>query len=367
MRTAILVLTVACAAGDEAPPAEENVAAGEVISSAKPFPDDPAEPRLVNVRQLTFGGENAEAYFSADGTRLIYQANEPPAVPCDQIFVMDLATGSRELVSTGQGRTTCAYFYPSGDRILYASTHAVDVACPATPDFSRGYVWPLYDYDIYIANADGSDPKVLAGSPAYDAEATISRDGSRVVFTSTRDGDLDIYMMDADGSNVMRLTDTVGYDGGPFFSPDGSKIVYRAYHPTDAAEIADYRALLAENLIRPGELDLWVMDADGGNKRKVMEAPGADFAPFFHPDGQRIIFSSNLHDPTGRDFDLYMVGLDGQGLERVTRFDDFDGFPMFSPDGSMLVFASNRGAGQPGETNIFLADWVEDLTGSMSR
>jgi Tol biopolymer transport system component len=188
-----------------------------------------------------------------------------------------------------------------------------------------------------------------------------------VVFKRTRDGDLDIYMMDADGSNVMRLTDTVGYDGGPFFSPDGSKIVYRAYHPTDAAEIADYRALLAENLIRPGELDLWVMDADGGNKRKVMEAPGADFAPFFHPDGQRIIFSSNLHDPTGRDFDLYMVGLDGQGLERVTRFDDFDGFPMFSPDGSMLVFASNRGAGQPGETNIFLADWVEDLTGSMSR
>jgi TolB protein len=364
LRTAVLIATVAACAGGEAPAPE---GAGAATATARPFADDPGEPRLRNLRQITFGGENAEAYFSADGRQLIFQANQAPDVPCDQIFIMDIDGGNRRLVSTGQGRTTCAYFYPGGDRILYSSTHLVDAACPAPPDYSRGYVWPLYDYDVFVAAPDGSNARRLTDTPGYDAEATISRDGSRIVFTSMRDGDLDIYVMDADGGNVRRLTSEPGYDGGPFFSPDGNRIVYRAHHPTDPSELADYKRLLEQGLLRPGELDIWVMDADGGNKRKVLELPGADFAPFFHPDGQRIIFSSNHDEPTGRNFDLYLVGLDGTGLERITQHADFDGFPMFSPDGSKLVFASNRGAGQPGETNIFLADWVENVPAAAAR
>jgi Tol biopolymer transport system component len=365
LRTAVLIVTVAACAGGETPAPEGS--AQTAGAPARPFPDDPGEPRLRNLRQITFGGENAEAYFSADGRQLIFQANEPPDVPCDQIFIMDIDGGNRQRVSTGQGRTTCAYFYPAGDRILYSSTHLADTACPPSPDYSRGYVWPLYDYDVFVAAPDGSNARRITETPGYDAEATISRDGSTIVFTSIRDGDLDIYVMDADGANVRRLTNEPGYDGGPFFSPDGTRIVYRAHHPTDPGELSDYQRLLQEDMLRPGELDIWIMDADGSNKRKVLDAPGADFAPFFHPDGQRIIFSSNQAEPTGRNFDLYMVALDGTVLERITQHADFDGFPMFSPDGTKLVFASNRGARQPGETNIFLADWVEDLPAAAGR
>jgi Tol biopolymer transport system component len=237
--------------------------------------------------------------------------------------------------------------------------------CPPPPDYSQGYVWALYDFDIYTANPDGSDIRTLASGPGYDAEATISRDGSSIVFTSVRDGDLDIYAMDADGGNVRRLTDEPGYDGGPFYSPDGTKIVYRAYHPTDATELADYRRLLDAGLVRPTTLDIWVMNADGSGKRRVTSTAAANFAPFFHPSGEKIIFSSNMQDPQGRNFDLYLVNLDGSGLEQVTRHADFDGFPMFSPDGTKLVFASNRGAVTEGDTNIFIADWVENIAPSV--
>lgn len=364
---ATLVLLVACGGGpDDAATNGEMEAAAET-SAARPFPSDPAEPRLTNLRQLTFGGENAEAYWSADGRYLIFQKTEPPGIPCDQIFVMEVNGDDMHRVSTGEGRTTCAYFFPSGDRIVYSSTHAESPACPAPPDRSRGYVWGLYEYDVYSANADGSDVVRLTDTPGYDAEATISRDGSRIVFTSVRDGDLDIYTMDADGGNVTRLTDTPGYDGGPFFSPDGTKIVYRAHHPTDPDELADYQALLAEGLVRPGVLGVWIMDADGSNKRQITDETGANFAPFFHPSGEKIIFSSNRHDPTGRDFDIYMINIDGTGLERITAYPEFDGFPMFSPDGTKLVFASNRGGSVEGETNIFVADWVEDLPATQSR
>ena len=325
----------------------------------------PEETHLRNLRQLTFEGENAEAYFSADDTQLIFQRSVGD-VPCDQIFVMPVEPSSdggeppRQLVSTGKGKTTCSYFYPSGGRILYSSTHAVTDKCPPRPDYSRGYVWPINpDYDIFIANTDGSDVKPLVANSGYDAEATISRDGRKIVFTSTRDGDLDIYVMDADGSNVKRLTDELGYDGGPFFSPDGTKIVYRAHHPETEEAIADYKALLADGLIRPSQLDIWVMDADGSNKRRVTNNGAANFGPFWHPDGKRIIFSSNLHNPEGRNFDLFIINEDGTGLERITYHEDFDGFPMFSSDGKKLVFASNRNQKKRGDTNIFIADWVE--------
>lgn len=308
---------------------------------------------------LTQRGQNAEAYFSADGQKLIFQATRPGESACDQIFTMDIDGQNVRRVSTGQGKTTCSYFYPSGQRILYSSTHENDAACPAAPDFSQGYVWPLDEHDIYTANVDGSGIQRLTNSPGYDAEATISPDGSRIVFTSVRDGDLEIYTMAADGSDVRRLTDRPGYDGGAFFSPDGSKIVYRAYYPPDESSLADYQSLLEQKMIRPTQLEIWTMNADGSNKQQVTNNGKANFAPFYHPSGQKIIFSSNLHDPAGRDFDLYLINLDGSGLERVTYSPEFDGFPMFSPDGTQLAFASNRGGQVEGDTNIFLADWVD--------
>ena len=332
---------------------------GRKVLSAPADLDNPQETHLRNLRQLTFGGENAEAYFSADDRRLIFQTHQGEG-SCDQIYVMDREGGSPRLVSTGKGRTTCAYFFPDGQRILYASTHLGSAACPPPPDYSRGYVWPLEkSYDIFTAKPDGSGLQRLTATPGYDAEATISRDGKKIVFTSVRDGDLDLYSMDADGKNIKRLTHETGYDGGAFYSADGTQIVYRAHHPTDPKELEDYQALLQEGLIRPNQLELFVMDADGGNKRQVTRNGAANFGPFFHPDGKRIIFSSNLADPRGRNFDLYLINVDGSGLERVTYDDSFDGFPMFTSDGKQLVFASNRNAQKQGDTNIFLADWVD--------
>lgn len=264
------------------------------------------------------------------------------------------------LVSTGEGRTTCGYFFPSGDKILYSSTHHQDASCPPRPDYSQGYVWALYPaYDIFIADRNGGDPRQLTDTWRYDAEATMSRDGSKIVFTSLRGGDLDIYVMDADGSNVKQLTHEFGYDGGPFFSYDGSKIVYRAHHPQTEEEKADYARLLEQNLIRPSTLDIYVMDADGSNKRRLTDNEAANFAPYWFPSGDRIIFSSNLHEPDGRDFDLYVINIDGTGLQRITHHPDFDGFPMFDSDGDRLVWASNRNNAEEGDTNIFVADWVE--------
>jgi len=326
----------------------------------------PEEGRhLKNVRQLTFEGQNAEAYFSLDDKQLIFQ-HQGSGVPCDQIYTIPVDTpdgkpATPKLVSTGKGRTTCAYFFPAGDRILFSSTHAANGECPPKPDYSRGYVWPIYNtYQIYTAKPDGSDLKPLSNAPGYNAESTITRDGKKIVFTSTRNGDLDIYTMNADGSDVKQLTRDLGYDGGPFWSYDGKKIVYRAEHPKTPEEIADYKDLLSKNLIRPGNLEIWVMNADGSNKHQVTHNGAANFGPYFHPDGKRIIFASNVADPkNGRDFDLYIINEDGTGRERITYYPDFDAFPMFTSDGKRLVWASNRNGTQPHETNIFIADWVE--------
>lgn len=324
-------------------------------------PEPGEEPYLANVRQLTFEGQNAEAYFSPDDQRLIFQAT-PDSLACDQIFTMRIDGGGKRMVSTGKGVTTCAYFfYPDGDRILYSSTHLAGPDCPPRPDYSRGYVWRIDPgYDVFTANPDGSDLERLTTTPGYDAEATFARDGARIVFTSVRDGDLEIYTMDPDGGNVRRLTHEEGYDGGPYFSYDGTKIVYRAHHPTDPDELADYRALLAEDLVRPTEMEIWVMDADGSNKRQLTHNGAANFAPYFFPDGGRIVFASNMADPEGRNFDLYMIDVDGSNLKRITFDPDFDAFPMFDSTGRRLVWASNRHGARPGDTNIFIADWVGD-------
>lgn len=319
----------------------------------------PQEKHLRNIRQLSFGGENAEAYFSSDGKKLIFQSTRDGR-DCDQIYTMNIDGSDLRMVSTGKGRTTCSYFYQSGRRITYSSTHLASPDCPPKPDFSKGYVWAIYPgYDIFSAKPDGSDVKQITKTPGYDAESVISPNGKKIAFTSVRDGDLDIYTMDIDGKNVRRLTNEIGYDGGPFWSYDSQWIVFRAYHPKNAKDIADYQALLKQSLIRPTTLEIWVMKADGTGKRQVTDNGKANFAPFFFPDGKRIIFASNMADPKGRDFDLYMINVDGTGLERITYNPTFDGFPMFSPDGKKLVFASNRNDKVQGDTNVFIADWVE--------
>jgi TolB protein len=317
------------------------------------------EKHLRNVRQLTFGGSNAEAYFSADGKKLIFQSTRDN-LQCDQIFTMNADGTDQKMVSTGKGRTTCSYIFPHKDKILYSSTHLAGTACPPRPDFSKGYVWAVYPgFDIFTAKLDGSDLKQLTTTPGYDAEATISEDGKKIVFTSLRNGDLDIYTMDADGKHVKQLTHELGYDGGPFFSSDRKWIVYRAYHPKTDQEIADYKELLKQNLIRPTTLEIWIMKADGSDKRQLTNLNAASFAPSFFPDGKRIIFSTNMGSTGGMgNFELYAINVDGTGLERVTFSDGFDGFPMFSPDGKQLVWISHRNGKSPHETNVFLADWV---------
>jgi TolB protein len=344
---AAVLLFTACAHGEPTPPRQPVV-----TDHARP-----GERHLRNVRQLTFGGENAEAYFSFDGSRVVFQSRREGR-RCDQEYVMATDGSAVRMVSTGQGRVTCGYFLPGDQRLLYASTHHLAPECPPEPDLSAGYVWKLDAFDLVVANADGSDPRPLVPDPGYDAEATVSRDGW-IVFTSTRDGDLELYKMRTDGSALTRLTTTPGYDGGAFFSADGKRIVYRASRPETPEALAEYRALLARGLVRPSKLEIYVMDADGSNQRQVTHLGAASFAPFFHPDGKRIVFASNHGDPKGRNFDLYLVNDDGTGLERITAEPTFDGFPMFSPDGKKLIFASNRDGSRPGETNVFIADWVE--------
>ena len=316
---------------------------------------------MKNVRMLTDEGENAEAYLSFDNKKLIFQSTHGD-YKCDQIFTMNLDGTDKKLVSTGYGRTTCSYFLPGDKEIIYASTHAADSACPPPPDMSKGYVWKVYSaFDIYKANADGSNPRPFITAPGYDAEATVSPKGDKIVFTSQRDGDLDIYTCDIDGSNVQRLTDELGYDGGPFYSWDGSKIVYRSYHPKTDEQINEYKDLLKEEMIKPSSFQIMVMDADGSNKHQVTDNNSANFAPFWLPDNKRIIFCSNLNSTNPRmpDFNLWIINEDGTGLEQVTFYEQFDGFPMFTSDGKKLVFDSNRFNKKPHDTNVFIADWVE--------
>lgn len=313
------------------------------------------ETHFGTIRQLTYGGENAEAYFSPDGDWLIFQSTRDGRT-CDQQYVMRTDGSRLRRVSDGTGKTTCGYFIDGSRRIIYASTHAADTACPPRPDPSRGYVWRLDPFDLYTADRDGSTRRRLTSYGVYTAEATLSPDGRTLVFTSTKDGDLELYTMNTDGTNVRRLTNTPGYDGGAFFSPDGRMIVYRAYHPT-GTDLDGYRELLRQGLVRPNRMELFVMNADGSNQRQITNLGGANFAPIFTPDNRRIIFSSNHKNPRSRNFDLYVVNLDGSGLEQITTHPEFDGFPMFSPDGSRLVWASNRNAPTQGGTDIFLADW----------
>jgi Tol biopolymer transport system component len=318
------------------------------------------ESTLSNIRQLTFGGQNAEAYFSADGKKLIFQSTRPP-FGCDQIFSMNIDGSDVKQLSSGAGRTTCAFFFPDQKRFVYASTHLGAKACPPSPDRSRGYVWPIYkSYEIFSAKLDRTEVTRLTRNKGYDAEAIISPDGKKIVFTSLRQGDLDIYLMNHDGTGVRRLTTEKGYDGGPFFSWDGKHIVYRAYHPGTAAEISEYEDLLGRELIRPTRAEIFIMKADGSGRRQVTQNDAANWAPFLHPNNRQIIFSSNLHDPERRTFSLYSINVDGTDLRRITHGARFDSFPMLSKDGTKLVFASTRKAASPADFNVFVADWMDN-------
>lgn len=326
----------------------------------------PEEINFKSLRQVTFGGDNAEAYWSFDNQKLIFQSNFANwGVRCDQMFLMDRDETFKEtkpfMVSTGKGRTTCGYFLPDGKHILYSSTHLVADDCPPVPEKTPGkYVWPLYDgYEIFVADLQGNIISQLTDTPGYNAEATVSPKGDKIVFTSTRTGDLELFTMDIDGSNVKQITNQVGYDGGAFFSPDGSKIVFRAHHPESSEDIKEYQDLLKQNLIKPSKMEIFVCNADGSNLRQVTNLGGANWAPFFHPSGNKIIFSSNFESERGFPFHLYLIDLDGSNLKRITNSGTFDSFPMFSPDGKYLAFSSNRNNGGGNDTNIFIAEWQE--------
>jgi TolB protein len=327
------------------------------------LPAEAGERHLTNLRQLTNGGENAEAYFSADGKHITFQSTRDGRT-CDQQYVMRTDGTGVVRVSNGRGKTTCGWFIPGGVRLFFASSHAHDSTCPPRPDPSSGYVWPLDRFDIYTARRDGSDLRRLTNYNVYTAEGVMSPDGRKIVFTSLKDGDLEIYTMNADGSDVRRLTNSPGYDGGPWWSPDGTKIVYRAHHPADSAQLADYRRLLGQNMVRPSRVELFVMNADGSDQRQVTALGGANFGPSWTPDGKRIIFSSNHKTPRGGNFDLFLVDASATKattaqVEQLTFSPVFDGFPMFSPDGKKLLWASNRHDAKPNETNLFLADWQQ--------
>ena len=369
----LVALVLACNSATENPASEktehtENTDPNHSYGSTTDAPTTihyEKEANLKDVKQLTFGGDNAEAYFSFDNKHLVFQAtNEKWNAPCDQIFYMPTSGYSDTqppLISTGKGRTTCSYFMPDGKSIIYASTHHGNEACPEAPRTMNGkYVWGIFpDFDIFQADLEGNIIKQLTDSPGYDAEATISPDGKKIVFTSTRTGDLELYVMDIDGGNLIQVTDDLGYDGGAFFSPDSKKLVFRASRPNTAEDIKTYKDLLSQGLVQPTAMELFVCNIDGSDLKQVTNLGGANWGPYFHPSGEKILFCSNHHSKSGRQFNIFSINLDGTDVKQITFDEAFDAFPMFSHDGKKLVFSSNRNNGGTRDTNVFIADWVE--------
>ena len=326
------------------------------------------EKHLANVTQLTYGGDNAECYWSFDNSMVVFQVtNEKWGFECDQIVYTPIENSRMDsippkMVSTGFGRTTCSYFMPGDTTILYASTHLADSACPPVPERREDgkYVWPIYSgFDIFVADLDGNVINQLTSEEGYDAEATVSPIGDKIVFTSLRSGDLELYTMDLDGSNVKQITNELGYDGGAFFSPDGTKLIFRSSRPKTEEEIKIYKDLLAEGLVMPTDMELYICNVDGSDLKQLTNLGGANWCPFFHPNGDKILFSSNHASEKGFPFNLYMINADGSGLEQVTFDGVFDAFPVFSSDGKKLVFSSNRNNYGTHDTNLFLADWID--------
>lgn len=364
---AILSILAGCSGEQTADTDGQEVAGPELTAPSI----DPSSPGIVaahepeenevhfsTIYQLTDGGENAEAYFNRAGDKIIFQSTRDDFL-CDQVFIMNIDGTDLRLVSTGQGRTTCSFIGGDDDFIIYSSTHHLGADCPPLPEAGAGgYAWMLYKYDVFRANFDGSDPVNLTNSDSYDAEAIVRPDAREIVFSSTRTGDQEIFLMNADGSNVRQVTDTLGYDGGPFYSWDGTKIVFRSYRPKTEEEIDSYKNAMAQGMMLRVPLEIYMMDADGGNIQQITDLGSSSFAPFMHPDGERIIFCSNYG---GRPwvFNLWMINVDGTDLQQITYNDSFDGFPMFSRDGRYLVFCSNRHQAAEGETNVFITEWQD--------
>lgn len=326
----------------------------------------PEEKHFKSIRQVTYGGDNAEAYWSFDDKQLVFQSNfKDWDLGCDQMFLMNASQTFEDskppMISTGRGRTTCAYFLPDNKHILYGSTHLVNDKCPDVPLRENGkYVWPVYEsFDIFIADLKGNIIAQLTNEPGYDAEATVSPKGDKIVFTSMRSGDLELYTMNLDGSDVKQITDELGYDGGAFFSPDGTQLIFRSSRPKSEAEIKEYKDLLAQGLVQPTQMELYLCNADGSDLRQLTHLGNANWSPSFHPDGKKILFSSNYESERGFPFNLYLIDLDGKNLERVTHGETFDAFPVFSNDGKYLAFSSNRNNGGNRDTNLFIVEWQD--------
>ncbi|MCW3075778.1 MAG: hypothetical protein JWO32_387 [Bacteroidetes bacterium] len=325
------------------------------------------EKHLKNLKQLTFGGDNAEAYFSPNGKFVSFQSNNKAwGLQCDQIFKLEIKDALKDttykpaLISTGKGRTTCSYVMPNGKDILYGSTHLAGDSCPPVVEIKGKYLWAVYkSFDIFVANHKGKIIKQLTNSEGYDAEATVSPKGDKIVFTSIRSGDLELWTMNIDGTNQKQITNGVGYDGGAFFSPDGKRLVFRASRPQSEEEVKEYKELLSKGLVAPTAMELYTCNVDGSEIKQVTHLGKANWAPFFHPSGKKIIFSSNHHSKKGYDFQLYMINEDGTGLEQITTESIFNAFPMFSPDGKKLIFSSNRNNHGSRDTNLFIAEWVD--------
>jgi TolB protein len=360
----LVILGVACT------PKTEKTTEPEARSATDSLLLHPEEMNyLKNIKQLTFGGNNAEAYWSFDDSMLVFQSDYPEwGNECDQMYYLnwredDLKNNTPQRVSTGLGRTTCSYFLPGDQTIVYASTHLADPSCPPVPERRADgkYVWPIYpSFDIFTADLAGNILSQLTNEPGYDAEATVSPKGDRIVFTSMRTGDLELFTMNIDGTDVKQITSDLGYDGGAFFSPDGGKIVWRASRPQIPEEIKEYKDLLKEGLVKPTDMELYVANADGTDVKKITSLGKANWAPFFHPSGQKLIFASNHMTERGYPFNLFMINLDGTGLTRITHDGTFDAFPVFSNDGKYLVFSSNRNNGGTRDTNLFVAEWIGD-------
>ncbi|MBN2868830.1 MAG: PD40 domain-containing protein [Flavobacteriaceae bacterium] len=327
----------------------------------------PEEKHFKNLRQVTFGGDNAEAYWSFNDSLLVFQSNNKKwGVNCDQMFLLHANETLNDsiappMLSTGMGRTTCSYFLPDNKHIIYASTHLGNKECPDTPLRKNGkYIWPVYDtFDIFVADLEGNIVSQLTNEPGYDAEPTVSPKGDKIVFTSTRSGDLELYTMNIDGTDVKQITDELGYDGGAFFSPDGTKIIFRSSRPKTEKEIKEYKDLLAEGLVEPTDMELYICNADGSDLRQLTDLGNANWSPFFHPSGKKVLFSSNFEAERGFPFNLYLIDIDGKNLERVTHSETFDAFPVFSNDGKHLIFSSNRNNGGGHDTNLFIAEWQD--------
>lgn len=324
------------------------------------------EKHLKNIVQLTDGGDNAEAYWSFDNQSVIFQSNNPAwGLSCDQIFIMEAKKGAGygdkpKMISNGKGRTTCSYFMPDNQSVIFSSTHEASEDCPAEVPRSEGYIWMMHpEFNVYQADLDGNIIKKLTDTPYYDAEATVSPKGDKIVFTSMRTGDPELFIMNIDGTDVRQVINTLGYDGGAFFTPDGEKLIFRANHPETEEEIAEYKALIAENKVRPTEMELFICNVDGSDLKQITNLGGANWAPFMHPSGEKVLFSSNHKSPKGYPFNIFMINLDGTGLEQITFDNMFDSFPMFSPDGKKLLFSSNRNNGGTRDTNVFMAEWVD--------